>query len=229
MTSPIKKEVTIGQHRLILGDCAEVMPLLERVDCIVTDPPYEFNASGGGIFRRSRRCLDEIQNNMLDTGFDYSLISQDICNSAFVFCHNDQIPAITTFLCGQFGRFALCAWHKSNPMPVANKHYKPDTEFYIHAWGRGGHPVGDLRYKSRYVISAVGQQNEFDHPTVKPIALMEKIIINANGETILDPFMGTATTGVACQLHGKKFIGIEHNEKYFDIACERMNKIYNNP
>ncbi|WP_311267476.1 site-specific DNA-methyltransferase [Sphingobium sp. WCS2017Hpa-17] len=218
----IPTAVVIGAATLYLGNCHDIPPRLGPIDCGVMDPPYDFEASGGGIFRRDRQCMDKIQAAGLDKGFDHRVITASQFRSVVIFCHNDQLDTLLPHLSEQFDRFALCFWHKSNPMPVANKHYKPDTEIYIHAWNAGGFPAGDLADKARYIVAPVGQQGEFDHPTVKPLAVMRKIIVNANGDTICDPFMGTGSTGVAALERGKRFIGIERDPKYFDIACKRI-------
>ncbi|MDG2512430.1 DNA methyltransferase [Sphingobium yanoikuyae] len=219
---PTPTVAIIGAATLYLGDCYEILPRLGSIDCGVMDPPYLFEASGGGIFRRGRQCMDKIQAAGLDKGFDPHLITAAQFRSVVVFCHNDQLDTLLPYLSEQFDRFALCFWHKSNPMPVANKHYKPDTEIYVHAWNTGGFPTGELADKARYIVAPVGQQSEFDHPTVKPLPVMRKIIANANGETICDPFMGTGSTGVAALQRGKRFIGIERDPRYFDIACKRI-------
>lgn len=221
----IKREVIIGDCRLLLGDCHEIMPTLDRVDAIVTDPPYEFETSGGGKMRAERSMLEEIEANGLNKGFDHRFMTQGLCDSVVTFCHRNQLPILLSFLTAEFPRLELCRWIKTNPMPVANKSYKPDCEHYIHAWNEDGYPVGDLADKGTNFTSPVGK-SAFDHPTVKPLDLMLKIITNVNGNLILDPFMGTGTTGVACLLRGRKFIGIEHNEKYFDIACGRIWEMY---
>lgn len=221
-------KTVIGNCELYLGDCAEVMKEIPRVSAIVTDPPYEFQTSGGGIFRRNRDNMDKIQEAGLDKGFNFDVLTN--CDSCVVFCHNDQLsellPVIDSKVGGMFDRFALCSWHKSNPMPVANQHYQPDTEFYIHAWNMGFAPVGALKDKKRYYLGQSGKDTDIDHPTVKPIPLMEKIIGNTNSDTILDPFMGSGSTGVACMKLGKKFTGIEINPKFYEIACKRLKEEY---
>lgn len=227
--APWLRRETIGDATLYLGDCAAILPTLGKVDACVTDPPYEFQASGAGIFRSNRKCMDEIQAGGLDKGFDHSILTASQFRSVVVFCHNDQLDRLLPHLSAQFDRFALLFWHKENPMPVANKHYKPDTEIYVHAWNEGGFPVGALADKGRYFIAPTGQQNEWNHPTVKPLPLMEKIVRNTNAETILDPFMGTGSTGVAALKHGRKFIGIEIQPKYFDIACKRLAEAERQP
>ena len=228
---------TIGDCTLYLGKCEDILPTLGKFDAIVTDPPYEFKTSGGGIYRRKRTNMEEISAAGLDKGFDETLISRENCNSAVVFFHQNQALKIISHLQKEFSAFALCAWHKSNPMPVANKHYRPDTEWfahfegeeamqYVHAWNSGSHPQGSLKQLSRYWVGSVQNNSDYDHPTVKPLALMEKIIVNVKGQLICDPYMGTGTTGLACMNLGRKFIGIEKEQKYFDIACKRLEEAH---
>lgn len=213
---------TIGRATLYLGDCRDVLPTLGKVDAVVTDPPYEFATSGGGIFRRDRDNMDKIQAAGLDKGFDHGILSSSQFGCAVVFAHNDQWVALLPHLASEYPRFAICQWHKTNPMPVANKHYQPDTEIYVHAWGAGFHPAGELRQKQRFIIAPNGQDGEIDHPTVKPLPVMQKIIGNVTGQTICDPFLGSGTTGVAAVQVGRDFIGIERDAKFFDIACRRI-------
>lgn len=213
---------------LYCGDCREILPALGRVDAVVTDPPYEFEASGAGIFRSARRCMDAIQAAGLDKGFDHTMLTASLCDSVVVFCHNDQLDRLVPWLSSQFDRYALCMWHKTNPMPVANKHYKPDTELYVHAWQSHAHPVGDLSEKSRWFLAPVGK-SDFGHPTVKPLPLMAKIVRNTQARTILDPFCGSGTTGVASVNSRRGFVGIEVNPTYFDIACRRVQAALDAP
>jgi site-specific DNA-methyltransferase (adenine-specific) len=219
--------LTIGNATLYHGDCYEIAPCLGYFDALVTDPPYIFETSGGGRFRRDRQNMDDIIEAGLDKGFNHAIINTLLYRSSVVFCHNDQLPKLLPYLDGCYRRTALCAWHKKNPMPVANKHYLPDTEFYIHAWNEGGHPIGELTEKRRYIETNNGK-SEFDHPTVKPLEVMDKIMKNVNGQTIIDPFMGTGTTGLAALKAGKTFVGIEKEQKYFDIACQRIGDFYLN-
>tara|TARA_R110000868_G_scaffold245089_2_gene501588 strand:- start:907 stop:1596 length:690 start_codon:yes stop_codon:yes gene_type:complete len=218
----IEREVTIGDARLILGDSYKVLPTLGWIEQLCMDPPYAFETAGGGQFRNARGHTDRIAEQGMDKGFDHRIINPLCCGSVIVFCHNDQIPALTTYLAGNFERFALCMWSKLNPMPVANKHYQPDSEFYIHAWSRGYHPAGELADKRRIVTSQVGRARDFNHPTVKPEAVMDKIMRNIGASSVCDPFMGTGSTGVAALKAGKSFIGIEKDPAHFETACRRI-------
>lgn len=214
----------IGLATLYLGDAYEIRPTLGGFAADVMDPPYAFDTSGGGRFRAARGHTDQIADEGMDQGFDHRIINSLLCGSVVVFCHNDQVPALSAYLAGSFHRFAICAWIKTNPMPVANKHYQPDSEIYIHAWLRGFHPAGELADKKRHIIAPVGRMGDHDHPTVKPIAVMEKIVRNITGTSICDPFMGTGSTGVAAVKAGRRFAGIEKNPKHFDTACRRIEQ-----
>lgn len=211
---------------LYFGDCEEILPdMAWKFDALVTDPPYEFNTSGGGTFRKARPYLDEIANQDLDKGFNMNLIINPFWfQSVVIFCCNNQLDKILPRIGGLYDRFAVCFWEKTNPMPVGNKNYVPNIEPYIHAWNKGAHPLGTIEQKHRTFRSTNGK-SKFDHPTVKPVALMEKIMRNVNGEKIIDPYMGTASTGIACLKQEKHFTGIEKNQKYFDIACKRIENI----
>ena len=223
------EHIQIGNATIYLGDCAEVMQDESiTFDAIVTDPPYLFDSSGGGIFRKNRTVMDQIADHGLDQGFDISTLPLNRARSAVFFCHNDQLPDLLEVLRKKFERFAVCQWHKSNPMPVANKHYRPDTEFYVHAWSKGGHPIGELGQLGRYIITPVGK-SIYDHPTVKPLTVMSKIVGNVQGDIILDPFMGTGSTGIAALQYGRRFIGIERERKFFEIAVSRFEALVSEP
>jgi DNA methylase len=228
MTEPLK----IGPHRLYLGDAYAIRSTLGWIDVDVMDPAYEFVAEGGGKYQkeRARGGAKRIVKEGLNKGFDHAIINPLQCGSVFVFCHNDQIPKLSTYLDGNFDRFCLLTWTKKNPQPVANKHYQPDREFWFHAWNKGFHPIGSLPEKKRSIeaSSIRGKAKELmgDHPTIKPDAVMDKIMRNLNGQTICDAFMGTGSTGVAAIKAGKTFTGIEHNPEYFKTAVDRVRAAY---
>lgn len=208
---------------LYLGDAYEILPTLEERGVIVADPPYAFNASGGGKFRKARKAMNAIARSGLAKGFDHTILSPELSAGGVVcFCHNDQIPVLSAWFAEQFDRFALCAWHKPNPIPFANKHYLADTEFYFHAWNKGFHPVGAYADLSR--SQTVFGRPQHGHPTEKPLPVMEKILRNVASPLIVDPFMGVGSTGVAAVRAGRRFIGIEMDERWFEIAAQRIAK-----
>ncbi|MCI4653089.1 DNA methyltransferase [Sphingomonas aquatilis] len=215
--------VTIGPATLYCGDAYAIRPTLGFHDADVMDPPYAFRASGAGRYRKRRPMFDQIIADNLHRGFDMAIVNPLLCGAAIVFAHTDQLAELLGRVAGQFHRHALCVWQKTNPQPIANKHYRSDAEFYVHAWNRGHHPAGtlaDLMRISR--ISSPRGPARFDHPTTKPDALMTKIVANAAGTSICDPFMGTGSTGVAAIRAGKRFAGIEHNPDHFATAVRRL-------
>lgn len=223
------QEIIIGDCHLILGDSYEVLPTIGWVGSIITDPPYEFEASGGGMFRKNRQNMDKIQEAGLDKGFDISILAPTFrCGSCVVFCCNDQLPEVLNFIKKNYDRFAVLSYHKTNPIPVRNKHYLPDTEFFIHGWNKGAHPIGEHEDMKRFYIGVNGKDKSINHPTPKPLALMNKIIKNINSDIVCDPFMGSGSTGLSCIQNGKKFIGIEKNEEFFNEAVKRIEEFYKN-
>jgi len=212
-----------GQATLYLGDAYKIRPDLGWMDCDCMDPPYDFVATGGGKYRAARPMFDSIVAEDLHTGFDMDIINPLLCGSAVVFAHNDQLAQLLARAQGGFHRHALCVWQKPNPQPVANKHYRPDAEFYVHAGNRGFHPQGDMTEKLRVSrIYPPRGEARFGHPTTKPDELMTKIMANVAGYTVCDPFMGTGSTGVAAIRAGKRFIGIERNPAFFETAVARI-------
>jgi hypothetical protein len=220
--SALPQPVIIGNATLYCGDAYLIRPTLGWFPADVMDPQYEFDNSGGGAFRKSRTGATMIVDQGLDQGFDHRIINPLPCGSIVVFCHNDQLPELLTYLNGGFHRFCLLFWQKPNPSPMANKHYLADTEPFIHAWNRGFAPTGQHHDKHRYIMAGSMPSKVYGHPTVKPDAVMDKIMRNVAGSSVCDPFMGTGSTGVAALRAGKRFVGIEKNPVHFQTACDRI-------
>ncbi|MEM9014069.1 MAG: site-specific DNA-methyltransferase [Pseudomonadota bacterium] len=221
--------------RIVRGDSYDVLATTldayrytdDRVACVM-DPPYLIEISGGGKYKAKRSYYDKIEEKDLHKGFDIRILDVELqddcwCTSAVVFCSDRQLAEILPALSDRYDKLALLAWRKTNPQPLANKSYMAELELYIHAWNKGAHPVGDLPLKKRIWDGPVGK-SIYDHPTVKPLALMDKIIANTNADLIVDPFMGTGTTGVAALRAGKRFLGIEKDPDYFEIARARLRE-----
>lgn len=232
-----QKRVVIGDCILYLGNSYELIDHVEKFDAIVTDGPYEIETSGGGHFRKKRDNLEKITAAGINEGFDFEILSPLFgrCTSCVAFCSNEQLPELSTFLKRTYKRYIIIPWIKTNPVPFANKNYAANVEwyvegwqdeeyqpYYIHAWDGDAYPLGDFKDKQRYFMSKNGADKSVKHPTPKPIDLMEKIIKNVNGNVIMDCFMGSASTALACINLGKKFIGIEINPVFFEEAVERI-------
>jgi DNA modification methylase len=235
--NPIIRERMIGNCRLIHGDCLAVMPLLGKVDAVVTDPPYLLSDNSPGkahCFGDSLGKFDSERYKEIVSGVDYAILFngiQEICKPAngFVFCSNRQISSLMAEAEGRKLATTLLVWHKVNAVPFANGVWRGDAEYIVHFRGKGATFIGNALDKTKVIPHPIVQDTA--HPTVKPSAVIERLIRNCSlaDQTILDPFMGSGTTLVACAKLGRHGIGIEIDPDYFDIACERVQKAYDQP
>lgn len=195
----------IGNATLHLGDCRDILPTLPKVDAVITDPPYGIKRDGKPKSTSSHGGHKGYEFLGWDSGRPDGSLMGAVCRAglhAIVWGGNyfaDMLPPTGKWL----------VWDKGQRIDQA------DAEL---AWTSMS---GALRVftLNRVAIAVDGAV----HPTQKPVALMEWCITQAgNPQTILDPFMGSGTTGVACMNLGRSFIGIEREPKYFDIACRRI-------
>lgn len=222
----IRREERIGNQRLILGDCLEVMPLLVRVDAVVTDPPYGVNYEGS-------------KTKHGKNGFGYASFLDTPENIKAV-C----VPAVRMAV--GMARSAIVTPGNAN----AFKYDEPRSIGAIYyPSGANSGPWGfvcsqPLFYygKDPYLANALGRlPNAFatteatdrtiQHPCPKPLKTVEWMVarVSLAGETVLDPFMGSGTTLVACQKLGRHGIGIELDPDYFEIACRRVEEAARQP
>lgn len=200
----------IGRATLYLGDCREILPTLGKVDAVVTDPPYGIGEARKGNASRSVLAQSRDYGDAAwdDAPIDAALLSSVLAaaKSAIIFVGNYyNLPPTRCWL----------VWDKENG---ANDF--ADCEL---AWTNLNKAVRRIKFMWHGMLRAHGEQRG-DHPTQKPIGVMKWCIIHLpdNAPTILDPFMGSGTTGVAAVQMGRDFIGIEREPCYFDIACKRI-------
>lgn len=213
MNNPWKRKEVIGDQTLYLGDCMDVMPTLGKVDAVVTDPPY-----GIGIDGKKQR----IKNNRSDgkgygfKGWDKETPSAKIFDQITKMSDNQIIWGGNYFQekIDISGRGWL-VWDKQQ-----HGQSRSDGEL---AYSNLNKPLRIIPLNSGVLLRDGAQ-----HPTQKPVAVMIFCIehLPADTDIILDPFMGSGTTLVACAKLGRSGIGIELDEDYFNIACERVEKAY---
>lgn len=211
MSSDIIQSVTIGPCTLYLGDCLKIAPTLQGVDAVVSDPPYgmKWNTdttrfSGG----------KQVVSRGKDWGAPIVQDSQPFDPVPWI-----QYPRTVLFGSNHFAERlnvgTTLVWVKRNDS--AFQSFLSDAEV---AWMKGGHGV--------YCFRDVPNINDRGcHPTQKPVALMAWVIDMAKvptGSLVLDPFMGSGTTGIACIRTGRRFIGIEIDPKHFKTACDRIQR-----
>jgi DNA modification methylase len=217
-----RKEI-IGDCTLYLGDCMEVMPTLGKVDAVITDPPYGIGADKGkGIGKSSFNGSKPIESR------EYKKNNWDKERPDHkIFSHILSLKTTTLIWGGNYFADLLPPqgkwlwWDKCQTMPTFG-----DGEL---AWTNlKGTTPKKFTYANNKIFALKEKRY---HPTEKPLALMKWCVelLPSQADVILDPFMGSGTTGVACAKMGRTFIGIELEEKYFDIACKRIEEAYKQP
>jgi len=231
--------VVIGDATLYLADCMDVLPTLGKVDCVITDPPFsdkthdnaKSNAGGGsGVKAIDFKAIDfkAIDFKAIDFKAIDALLSAcgGICDGWLIanmdWRHIAQLE-FTPNAAYELVRFGV--WVKTNPMPQISADrpangWEGIAYMYPHGkrkeW-RGGGSHGN------WIGPLV---TDGAHPTGKPVDMVATWVqrFTNRSQTILDPYMGSGTTGVASLRQGRKFIGIEREPKYFDIACKRIEQ-----
>ena len=222
---------------LMQGDCLDRMKEIPdgSVDMVLTDPPYILStSSGGGMMGKGGRTFMEDMDTSLKVGIDTNeflcslkrLFKDKESFCGVFFCSNKQLVQYLLFAEEHNYQYGVGVWNKSNPAPLCNFKYLNDVEYWVYIKGKNSKIGGTYASKSMVYSSQrnTKESKQFNHPTVKPQPLLEKFLINHTTEhgVILDPFMGSGSTGVACSNLSRKFIGIEMDEGYFNIAKERI-------
>lgn len=168
----------------------------------------------------------------LSGGFDFSLL--DTLDkkmkkiNIYIWCSKHQVEPLLKHYLDKGCNIEILTWHKTNPLPTMNNTYANDTEYCIFAREKGVRIYGSYETKRKYWVTPLNSKDKklYGHPTIKPLDIIEKLIINSSleGDTILDCFMGSGTTGVACKELNRNFIGFEINENYFNIAKDRIGE-----
>lgn len=225
-------------NKITLGDCYELIKELpdKSVDLIVTDPPYEIQAlTGGGMLKEKRikNLMDDIEKYELYKGVRQELWVECLRvlkkPNIYIWCNKGMIVDLLNFFVKQNGcTFEIITWHKTNAMPLCGGKYLTDTEYCLYF-------KKDIQLNTRYETASthyelpinIQDKKMFDHITIKPRKMIENFIINSSKENdiVLDCFMGSGTTAVACKETGRQFIGFEIEPKWHKVANDRLDGI----
>jgi len=219
---------TIGDATLYLGDCLEILPTLPKVAAVVTDPPYgsglsmdfknRFKSKAGAWWSNQDRSMQQHHDDIVGDNAPF--------NPALILALN--VP--TTMFGANWYASRLpdsggwVVWDKRGGQRDVSGAKWPMSEAEL-TWTNVGKGVRVIRH-TWFGLIRDSEQGEHYHPTQKPVAVMEFCLQRMPDGLTLDPYMGSGTTGVACANLGRKFIGIEICEQYFDIACERIAAAY---
>lgn len=211
--------------------------------------------TGGGCFGTKQRDYysefsetdvskqrQEIIANDVDNNNNTRFISEGISNeilkefvrvmkkgNIYIFCNKNQLRQYFDFF-GDLGwNLDLLVWNKTNCIPTINNTYLANLEYCVFARESGAPLYGSYETKSKCYTSSCNKKDKdlFLHPTIKPLPFIKNLIINSSQENqvVLDPFMGSGTTAVACKELNRQFIGFELNPKFYEIANDRLNDV----
>lgn len=223
-------------NNIYLGDCYKLIKEIpdKSVDCVYVDIPYLLIGGGGGNSRIAKNWTSLGQQledaNIIDG------ISQDIykefirvCKTPniFIWCSRLQVREILDWFNENTDTtMNILTWNKTNPVPC-NTNWLSDIEYCLTFQDNAKFNT-EFKYKSKWYVSPINQKDkkEYGHPTIKPFELVKRHLLNATqtGGVVLDCFMGSGTTCAVCKEIGRKYIGIEINEDYFNIAKKRLDE-----
>ena len=226
-------------NKIYLGDAYELIKQVpdKSVDLIVTDPPYDIEGIHYSGILKSRQANQQTYNELsksdLDKGIDIKILDDFVRVmkkiNIYIWCNKMQIyDYMTYFVKERNCSFEILVWAKENPIPFCGTHYLSDKEFCLYFWEQGAPVHIPYERAKTYFISKTnqGDKKDYGHPTIKPIDLTEILIKNScSGGLVFDPFVGSGTTCLAAKHLGFDFLGFEINEKYYQIACDRLQGI----
>lgn len=234
----VKRTEVIGDCVLYLGDALEILPLLGKVDAVVTDIPYGISVKGAkNVSPNGTRNYDFFPGDddwkaQAILAKESTLLAIASLPKTFVmWCGHRQIGNITEVLESAGYATRMIFWRKKCPAPCApGSGFATAVECAVY-----GYLPSRTWHGSQYEFNIFeadnyryGQPGKVEHPTQKPLSLMQwniQLLTNP-GDVVLDCFAGSFTTGVACAKMGRRFIGIEREEKYFDIGVKRITDAY---
>lgn len=231
------------KETLYNDDCLKILKSIsdKSIDIVITDPPYEISTKGGGSISKVKHLdnsLNKLSKDEIDKGYSFYGVHKELIRvmkniNIYIWCNKIQIPQLFDFYVNEHKcKFDIICWHKTNALPTYKNKYLTDTEYCLY-FRKGGYcdpsaTEENERYENAktFYISPLNQKDKklYNHPTIKPLDLIEKFIKNSShkGDIVLDCFMGSGTTGVACKKLERDFIGIEINKDYFEIAKNRI-------
>ncbi len=207
----------IGDATLYLGDCRDILPALGLVDHVITDPPYGVDFAGWDADFPPADFWRLVYGSVKNGG------------NAVIIPGEADLPAKARILFEVFDYQWVIPWYKPNAMQFGKTGFSKHSLIW---WASCGDPTHRPSMIDVLVVPmGLAEDKAIGHPSPKPLRVMAELVGNFAdiGQTILDPFMGSGTTGVACANLGRAFIGIEREPTYFDIACRRIEAAYRQP
>ena len=214
-------------------DCMEGLKLLNdnSVDLVIIDPPYLLNLNKVKKPTNMNNYANELLN--LKNGFDLKVLDILIQKmkkiNIYIYCSKRQVKDLLNYFSDKNCNHEILTWHKLNPPPLINNNYLPDTEYILFFREKGVKIYGNYHTKRKYYLSLTNKvdKQKYKHPTIKPLELIERHIINSSkeGDLVLDCFCGSGTTLVGAINQNRRYIGFEIDKKYYEIAKKRIEEV----
>ncbi len=229
-------------YELYCGDCLDVLPTIAAgsVDAVITDPPY-LTAESGVPVRGNSVAKVYAKSTVVGNPWGYSLdwianVARLMPQHWIVYCNSYMLAGLISELEKYAKLGAVFVWRKSNAPIMTRNVPRFDCEFIVWAKDHKASNVRAREFGSQVLDVPMPQAGCFAterltvdggralHPTQKPLAIVRPFIhrLTERGQTVIDPFMGTGTTGVACRMEGRRFIGVELDPTYYAIAEKRI-------
>jgi DNA modification methylase len=233
----------IGEAPLHRADALEILPTLRGIDALITDPPY----SSGGMVRGDRMMTTRAKYQSTDVDREHAEFTGDNRDQrgfvawsslwlmyaldamqpgaiAALFSDWRQLPSMTDALqSGGFVWRGIVPWDKVNARPMPNR-FRAQCEYVV--WGTNGPRDFDMTaaaYHPGLLTEKPPANDDREHSTQKPVGIMSTLsLVAPRGGIMLDPFMGSGSTGVGCMDTGRRFIGVEKSPEHFAVACRRI-------
>ena len=229
--------------KLYNDDCYKILHELpdNSIDLVYTDPPYDIGVNPNDTtgtcntlmgLAKSLAPLNTLHcDEYALTRFYEECVRVLKTTNIYVWCNKSQIIDYFNIFVNKYNcKYTLLVWNKTNALPTYYNKYLDDLEFCLYFYAPGAYcsPKSYEDAKKLYV-SGINRENKiYNHPTIKPLSFVKSMISNSTkeGYVVLDPFMGTGTTGIACKQLNRnlEFIGIEKELKYFETAVARINE-----
>lgn len=231
------------QINLYNGDCLEIIKKIsdKSIDCIITDPPY-LHVKGGmksKVFNVGKTWSADsyMNNNMSDFDEKHIFEFLDAVKpkmkklNMYIFCSKLQLIPYFKWIDKNKAKYDLLIWDKEVITMKSTKFFTSDIEYVVRIYENGVSLNKIVNQDNKAISNYYTKKQTYkkpkgNHETMKPIELLEKYILLSSNENeiVLDPFMGSGSTGVACKKLNRNFIGIELNTNYFNITKERINE-----
>ena len=204
------------------------------IDLILIDPPYDIpslhkNKTYKNEFSfKKNRMVDEIKS--FSKGFDFKIFDyfkklQTVTN-IIIFCNKTLLIDLIRYFKDEKYIYEILIWHKTNPTPMINNTFLPDIEYILYVRDKKVKLYGGYNERKKVfsLPANIDDKKLYKHPTIKPIEILNNLIkfSTKENDVVLDCFMGSGSTGVACRRNKRKFIGIEKDPKWYDIAKKRL-------